>query len=202
MRASKALQAVIERRPSHILDVGCGKGAPHAAAFREAGLKVTTLDAVHMADIRYTFGGYAYQKDCGQWPLNDHDCIWMSHVLEHCENTCKTISSAAHMAGEDGLLAITVPQMKKALVGGHLHLFTAGTLVYQMIRSGLDCSKAMVCSSAREISVLVHVKWHGYSYGPPYHLLRDNGEIQQLAKYFPWPVTHGMTDFPDTGEWA
>lgn len=52
-------------------------------------------------------------------------------------------------------VGIVVPNAHHELVDDHVNLFTAGTLVYNLVRAGWDCSKALVYFDKRFINVLV-----------------------------------------------
>ena len=90
-----------------------------------------------------------------------------------------------------GHISITVPPLKKQIVGGHVNLFNAGLLLYRMVLAGIDCSKAKVKAYDYDISVIVKK-----TEAPELHrLLRnelyyDNGDIEQLAPYLPTGCRH------------
>lgn len=53
-------------------------------------------------------------------------------------------------------VALVVPTAHHELVTDHVNLFTAGTLVYALVRAGWDCSEASVTYDRRFINVLLH----------------------------------------------
>jgi len=174
MKAGEALDRFIVERPRRVLDIGSGRGE-HAIIMREAGLTVTGIDLGYEPDIR---GDYM-AVECGLY-----DAIWCSHVLEHCPNMGEFLAKVRRDLESGGLLGITVPPLRHRLVGGHINLFTEGTLVYNLILAGFDCAKARVGVYGYNISVLVrHVPA-----GLPDDLAYDKGDIERLAKFFPWPV--------------
>ena len=108
--------------------------------------------------------------------------MWSSHTLEHVLDVQSELESWVSACRIGGLIAITVPPFKRAVVGGHVNGFTAGTLLYRLVLAGVDCSKAMVKTHGYNISVVVRyapaqIQWHELTY--------DHGDIERLAHWFP-----------------
>jgi SAM-dependent methyltransferase len=159
-----------------VLDVGCGEGL-HAGAFRDAGKDVTTI-SLGQADIVADF------VTAG---LGKYDCVWASHVLEHQRNVGLFLEKCFSVLKENGILAVTVPPARDGIVGGHLTIWNAGLLLYNMILAGFDCSQAMVNTYGYNISVIVRKK---KAHLPA--LVMDYGDIQKIARFFPFPAEHGF----------
>ena len=172
-----------------VLDVGAGEGV-HAAIMRDHGKTVTELD----------FGKSVYfQKRndgnnavvCGDFlefvPEERFDCIWASHVLEHQPNPGAFINHCIAITRDDGILAITVPPRKDAIVGGHLTLWNAGLLLYQLVFAGLDCREAAVRTYGYNVSVIVRKARR-----PAVELDYDHGDIDRLAPYLPPGCAEGF----------
>lgn len=165
-------------RDSRLLDIGSGSGE-HAKGFRRAGFEVTTLDLNHPADIG---GDYLYT------PFDEpFDCLWASHVLEHQRNPGWFLDKCRCDLKEGGLLAITVPPRKDDIVGGHVTLWNAGLLLYNLVLAGFDCADAEAYVDGYDISVLV--RNHG-AVLPDLNM--DHGDIDLLARFFPVPVSEGF----------
>ncbi|WP_203424406.1 class I SAM-dependent methyltransferase [Sinorhizobium sp. BG8] len=190
MRAGAAL-AYIMSQPNieNVLDVGSG-GGEHALVFAKAGKKVHCVDFgrsvyVHkskvlqgldsMDSVRRTVGDFMKLEDPGQY-----DLVWCSHVLEHQPNANAFLVRCLSLLAPDGWLAITVPPLKHAVVGGHLSLWNAGLLLYQLIISGNDCSDAVVMNYNYNVSVIVRK----HPIVLP-ELDYDSGDVDRLAKFFP-----------------
>lgn len=186
MLADCALTKVIELQPkgSTLLDVGSGAGH-HADKFRAAGLVVTTLD---FGTSKYALAGKGpdITGNFYEVSVSRHDCVWCSHVLEHQPNPNLFLCRCVEILPVGGLLAVTVPPRKDAVVGGHVTLWNAGVLIYQMVLAGLDCSDAMVRSYGYNVSVLVRK--------PPVSVSEtirstrldwDCGDIERLGAWFP-----------------
>ena len=81
---------------------------------------------------------------------------------------------------DDGIICITVPPLQDLIVGGHLTLWNAGLLLYQMVFNGLDCSDASICTHGYNISVIVKKRLR-----KDINLDYDNGDIKALKAFFP-----------------
>lgn len=55
----------------------------------------------------------------------------------------------------DGPIALVVPNVHHELVNDHVNLFTAGTLIYNLVRAGWNCRDAEVNFDKRFINVIV-----------------------------------------------
>lgn len=174
MKSDQALERFIAEAPETVLDIGAGRGE-HTAIMRQAGLNVTTLDIAYEPELR---GDYM-MTECGTFAG-----IWCSHVLEHCPNVGAFLAKVRRDLKPGGLFGLTVPPMRHRLVGGHINLFTEATLVYNLILAGFDCSTARVGVYGYNISVLVRNEPADL----PDDLAFDKGDIERLAKFFPWPV--------------
>lgn len=171
MHAQEALLRVLKMPFRTVLDVG--SGGPHADIFREQGKEVTTVN-LYDAD---------YVGDYLSLDLGTFDLVWASHVLEHSPNPGLFLRKCFSDLNEDGVLAVTVPPAKHNIVGGHLTLWNAGLLLYNIILSGNDCSEAMVKTYGYNVSVIVRKRPIDLP-----GLKMDNGDIEVLAEYFPMSV--------------
>lgn len=181
-----------------VLDVGCGEGL-HARAFAEAGRHVTAVDLGrsvywrkrgHKLDEgeRFPGGGLLLQVQSDVRDLAGgvpHDLVWASHVLEHQRDPGSFLDLMRRLCRPGGVLAVTVPPRKDALVGGHLSLWTPALLIYQMLHAGLDCRAARVGVYGYNISVIVRNV--SLPDGVLSTLEHDNGDINRLSEWFPWP---------------
>lgn len=166
-----------------VLDVGSG-GGQHAQLLNKTGKRVTTLD----------FGTSVYFKDYKQNHEIEHlngdfyntnfksqfDCIWASHVLEHQPDPGIFIKRCMEIVKPNGIIAITVPPFKNQVVGGHLTLWNAGTLLYQLVFNGLNTREAAIYTYGYNITVIVKNKKR-----PHLHLAWDKGDIEILKPYLP-----------------
>lgn len=178
MWADQALEKVLGYDFDTVIDIGSGAGE-HAQVLRDAGKTVTTVSLEEPADIIGDFMGVLF-------PYNV-DCIWASHVLEHQRNPGAFLERCFAILNWEGILAVTVPPAKHNIVGGHVNLYNAGLLLYQLILAGFDCSEASVKSYGYNISVVVKKKKANLP-----QLRMDSGDINRLAEFFPFDVREGF----------
>lgn len=178
INAREALEKCLTLEFQSVLDVGAGGGI-HTALFREAGKDVHTCDIKPPADFVGKYTSLALPKK--------YDLIWCSHTLEHQLNVHSFLKKVTLDLKRGGYFAVTVPPLKHEIVGGHVSLWNAGLLLYNLVLAGFDCSEAMVKTYGYNTSVIV-------KYRPidiP-ELKMDFGDIETLAKYFPIPVLNGF----------
>jgi SAM-dependent methyltransferase len=178
----KALREFIDIADGHVLNIGDVNTSPHTMLMREHGLDVTTISYCDGSDI---VGDYNVEYCGGK--SNAFDAIWCAHCLEHQLNVHDFLRKIFLECKEDGVVCITVPPLKHEIVGGHVSLWNAGLLIYNMILAEFDCSHAKVIVDGYNISVLVRKK---QAYLP--ELSYDTGDIEKLARYFPFPVKQGF----------
>jgi SAM-dependent methyltransferase len=147
---------------------------------REKNKKVVTIDLDTgykiKPDIIDDYNSYQF--------TDKFDLIWCSHVLEHQLNVNFFLRKIWHDLKPGGIYAITVPPMKSQVVGGHVTVWNAGLLLYNLVLAGFDCSKCHVKKYGYNISVVGRKKKAKLPKG----LKMDQGDIEKLAEFFPLPV--------------
>lgn len=155
-----------------ILDIGAGDQT-HSNIFRKEGFSVITNDIKTNADL---IGLYI------ELPKLDQkiDAIWCAHVLEHQRNVGFFLDRVFSDLRDSGILCITVPPLKHKIVGGHLTLWNAGLLLYNLILAGFDCSEAKIAMYGNNISIIIKKKTAKIP-----GLYYDRGDIKLLHQFFP-----------------
>jgi SAM-dependent methyltransferase len=185
-----------------VLDIGCGIGQ-HTKAFKEAGYDVTPIDhvsqfhGVHV--MEYGNNKSLLDKNTASLELglgNEYfDLIWCSHCLEHQRNVGAFLDCIYWDLKLGGWLAVTVPPMKNEIVGGHVSLWNAGLLLYNLILAGFDCSQAKVKTYGYNCSVIVQK----VPVELPNNLHYNKNDIEKLKPWFPNFFYHGVNG--DIKEW-
>lgn len=171
--AQTAIERFLKLPFNTVLDVGCGQGA-HSNVFRNFGKNVTPID------IGTSYPGAIVDDYNKHAFLHEFDAVWVSHVLEHQENVGLFLKKIFLDLKDHGYLCITVPPMKPNIVGGHLTVWNAGLLIYNLVMSGFDCSQAKIKKYGYNISVIVQKK----GFNRP-NLKYDCGDIEMLAPFMP-----------------
>ena len=181
MRGDRALTRMVSSYQfDSVIDIGSGKGE-QAAFLRSHHKHVVTVDLNAEADIQRNFMQLTVSQS--------FDAVWCCHVLEHQLNVNAFLVKLKDSIKEGGVFAITVPPAKHAIVGGHLTLWNAGLLLYNLIMAGFDCSETEGGEYGYNISVIGRKK---SILLPP--IRHDTGDIEALAPYFPkgWDVKEGF----------
>ena len=178
MFADQALSRFLDYPWQSCLDIGAGAGV-HSNIMRKHGRTTVTIDSGHDADIREDY----LRVDVSE----SYKAIWCSHTLEHQVNPGLFLTKMFGDLQDGGVLAVTVPPAKHQIVGGHVTLWNAGLLLYQLILAGFDCSAARVGVYGYNISVIVQKR---RALLP--ELRHDAGDIETLAHLFPVPVQQGF----------
>lgn len=161
-------------RDSTILDIGSGVNSPVDAWFTEQGFIVDTVDFKGSP----TYRGDYNQIDIGK----EYDCVWACHCLEHQLNVNNFLKKVHSNIKEGGLCAITVPPLKHQIVSGHVSLWNAGLLLYNLVLANFDCSQAKVLKYDYNISVIVKKR----TIQLPEDLTYNEGDLIRLEPYLPY----------------
>jgi SAM-dependent methyltransferase len=191
--AGEAIQQLIENHSFHsVLDIGSGEGK-HSDLFKKFDKDVTSIDfgkSVYFEKrsdnhVCIFADYYNFKFD------NEFDAIWASHVLEHQPNPNQFLKKIHQDLKEGGVLALTVPPLKNEIVGGHVTLWNAGLLMYQLILAGFNCKHISIKTYGYNISIILKkisiVEFPELSY--------DKGDIIKLKEFFP-----DFVDEPFSGE--
>ena len=166
-----------------VLDVGAGAGA-HAAVLHSHRKTVTAIDFGTSVYARHRSSSVPWQRVDADFydfaPEKAFDCVWACHVLEHQTDPGAFIRRCIALTKPDGLIAITVPPLKHRIVGGHLSLWNAGLLLYQLTFNGLDTRDAAICSYGYNVSVIVR-----NTARQPVSLDYDKGDLLKLKPFMP-----------------
>jgi SAM-dependent methyltransferase len=188
--AGYALQTVLQHCDfDTVLDIGSGSGI-HADYFQSKGKRVSTIDmglsvyyqkkSSNRLDIIADYLAYQFQEP--------FDLVWASHVLEHQPNPHAFLVKIHKDLRDSGWLALTVPPLKQEIVGGHVTLWNAGLMLYQLILAGFDCSQASILRYGYNVTVLLRKQ--SIASLPILHY--DSGDIDRLSAFFPAGLSEGF----------
>jgi len=117
------------------------------------------------------------------------DGLYCSHTLEHVRNPGIFLDKIRDCVAPGGVICLIVPPAKHNIVGGHLSIWNAGLLLYNLIRAHIDCSDARISTFGYNIAVAVR---NIYAEFYENELREDNGDIETLARFFPFDVVQGF----------
>jgi SAM-dependent methyltransferase len=169
-----------------VLDIGSGKGE-HSKFFLEHNKHVYSVDigsSAYFLSQKNNYHNIEFIKgDFNTLEFYDQtfDCTWACHVLEHQRNIGLFLDKVISITKDNGIICITVPPMKPTIVGGHLSIWNAGLLLYNLVLCGLDCHEAKILEYGYNISIIVEKR----KIELPHNLSYDVGDIEKLKQFFP-----------------
>lgn len=169
-----------------VLDVGCGRGT-HTGILREHGKQVTATD--YRAQFDGVVEGLYHDLE-----FEPHDITWAAHVLEHQLNVHDFLTKLRRDTRVGGWTVVTVPPAKGSIVGGHVTVWNAGLLLYNLVLAGFDCSGASIKKYGYNITVIAQAQ----QFDLP-RLNYDNGDINTLKPWLPEFCSEGFNG--DITEW-
>ena len=160
-------------KDSCVLDIGAGKKQFHANYLRLHGHTVDPCD-LHK--------GATYRGDFQNIDLPTmYDGAWVAHCLEHQLNVNIFLRKLNFILKPNGVLCITVPPLKQNIVSGHMTLWNAGLLLYNLVLAEFDCSDAKIKTYGYNISVALQKR----KIELPNTLKYDKPDLITLSKFFP-----------------
>jgi len=170
----------------NILDIGCGKGAcfPALLATEAQVIGVDLLPPSQVAlqvgdrQARYVQGNFLTER-----PAGTYQAVIASHVVEHMPDTEKFLRAMFASLEPGGAFCLIWSPPKSTIVGGHVHVFNTGLMLYNLVRIGVDCRQVECIECGYSLAIMGKYQ----PFDPP-QLVYDDGDIELLAPYFPFPV--------------
>ena len=172
-----------------VLDIGCGIG-DFFYYLKQRNIDVSGygIDMVDPKDV-LRLDNFTYDKlDFNRYtPDRKFDLVFSSHAVEHNANTELFLRKMISSVKEGGIFCLIWPPPKPEIVGGHVHIFNMGLMVYNLIRIGVNCKNVEMLKSGYNLAILGYYK--------PFDLptlTHNQFEIQLLEEFFPFPATQGF----------
>lgn len=196
LRGEKILNKFLELKFDNVLDIGAGS-LQHAEVFLNNGKNVDICDygnSVYYDKRIENIESKIRNKYIGDFNNinfnSKYDAIWCSHILEHQLNVNIFLKKIHSLLNENGYLAIIVPPRKPFIVGGHVTLWNAGLVLYNLVLAGFDCSyECYIKQYDYNIGIIIKKKT---IMELPKELSMDKGDIELLSKYFPFDAKHNF----------
>lgn len=161
------------QKKSTILDIGAGKRKLHSRYLESFGHVVETCDLHKDSTYRQDFNTAIFNKQ--------YDAIWSAHCLEHQLNVNLFLKKINDTLKDGGILCITVPPLKQNIVSGHLSLWNAGILLYNLVMAEFNCKNASIKTYGYNISIILYKD----RIDIPKNLKFDKPDLLTLKEYFP-----------------
>lgn len=178
----------IEQYPiKELLDIGCGAGNS-IKQFAEKGIAAKGIDMLDPDMISFP-DSCTYEKvDVLEYsPSRKHEAIYTSHVIEHLADTEQFISRIFSYLDEGGHFCIIWPKPKPEVVSGHVHNFNLGLMLYNLVRTGIDCHRVKCVDCQYSIAIMGEYR----RFEVP-ELTHNEGDIERLSEFFPFQATQGF----------
>jgi 2-dehydro-3-deoxyphosphooctonate aldolase (KDO 8-P synthase) len=196
MRGYKILEKFLKLNFNTVLDIGAG-ALVHTNEFIKSGKIIdicdygnscyfNNKDEIILNKIRNKYIGDFNKIEF----VEKYDAIWCSHILEHQLNVGLFLTKIKSLLKEGGYLGIVVPPRKPFIVGGHVTLWNAGLLLYNLVLAGFDCSEECYIKQY-DYNIGIIIKYKPIEKMPE-NLSMDKGDIELLSKYFPFDVKHNF----------
>lgn len=185
----KILQQLLDRVSFRtIVDVGCGVGdfflylQQRGVSFEGVGIDMVDEKDLVFRGFEYV-RGHLFDVDLPR----KFDLVFTSHTIEHVPDTATFLRKFFSLAHRDSHFCIIWPPPKKQIVGGHVHVFNPGLLLYNLVRCGVDCRDSRLFRSGYNLAVIGPYRLFQL---PP--LTYNRYELETLKRYFPFPVKQGF----------
>lgn len=196
LRGEKILNKFLELKFDSVLDIGAGE-LKHTEVFINNGKFVDICDygnSVYYDKRIENIENQIRTKYIGDFNTIEfekkYDAIWCSHILEHQLNVGLFLSKIKSILKKGGYLGIVVPPRKPFVVGGHVTIWNAGLVLYNLVLAGFDCSEECYISQY-DYNIGIIIKYKSIEKLPE-NLSMDKGDIELLSKYFPFEVKHNF----------
>jgi len=164
------------------IDVGCGKGDFFKYLNdKKVNVEGTGIDMMDDKDLIYKDFNYVNCNFSNYESDETYDLIFSSHTIEHNPDTESFIKNFFKLGDDKGLFCLIWPPPKPLIVGGHVHIFNLGLMLYNIIRTGIDCSKVEIFKSGYNLCIMGEYKKIEIK-----ELTYNRFEIDILKKYFPF----------------
>jgi 2-polyprenyl-3-methyl-5-hydroxy-6-metoxy-1,4-benzoquinol methylase len=175
---------------STILDVGCGRGDAFPALAAK-GAQVTGIDILPSDLVAQQVDGHQVTYICQDFMRYElerrYDAVFCSHVIEHMPDTELFLRKFFSFLKPEGVFCIVWPPPKSTTVGGHVHVFNMGLMLYNLVRLGIDCRSVATLRCQYCLAVMGHCQ----TFELP-QLAHDAGDLERLAGFFPFQAYQGF----------
>jgi len=175
-----------EYRFHTVLDIGCGTGGT-LNTLAASGRLVTGVDILPCTEVILPLDSTSVsyiQHDFWDFNIDEKfDAVVSSHFIEHMADTERFLTKYFSFLKEDGVFCLIWPPLKHTIVGGHVHAFNMGLMLYNLVRLGIDCRGVDMLRCDYSQAIVGRLR----RFEIPL-LKNDEGDIETLAPYLPFPA--------------
>ena len=188
-RGKKIIDKLLSLEFETVIDIGAGH-KKQASYLQSYGKDVKTCGYItdDFNNLKYDYNGDFNSLD---FKGKKFDVSLSSHILEHQLNVNSYLRKVSDITKDDGYIVVVVPPRKPFIIGGHVSIWNAGLVLYNLVLAGVDCSKECYIKQY-DYNIGVIVKNHRFdinSVGIEY----NGGDIDKyLSRYFPFKAHDGF----------
>lgn len=174
------------------LDIGCGERGHALKALRPWFEAIVGADLFPPNQLEPGLATQYLQRDFGrQQKLGGFDFVHSSHVVEHVQNTGTFIENFVGSVKPSGSFCLIWPKPKHEIVGGHVHVFSVGLMLYNLVTAGVDCCNVSMFECGYSLGICGRKEM----FELPPDLKYDFGDIEKLSSRFPFDAKHGFDGY-------
>ena len=173
-----------------VLDVGCGIGELFHI-LTSKGAKATGIDIlprnrvepqISNSEVEYIEADFMEYQDNRKF-----EAVISSHVIEHIPDTERFLRHFLSFIVPGGVYCLIWPPPKIQVVGGHVHLFYMGTMLYNLVRIGVNCKNVHMLRCGYSLGIIGRLE----TFEVP-QLEHNKSDIKKLSPFFPMRVSQGF----------
>jgi SAM-dependent methyltransferase len=188
-RGKEIIDKLLSLEFKTVIDIGAGY-KKQATYLQSHGKDVKTCGYVtdDFNNLEYDYNG---DFNTFNFQGERFDVSLSSHILEHQLNVNNYLKKISRITKNDGYIVIIVPPRKPFIIGGHVSIWNAGLVLYNLVLAGVDCSKECYIKQY-DYNIGIIVKNHKFDIDQT-GIEYNGGDIDKyLKKYFPFEVHDGF----------
>ncbi len=175
---------------NEILDIGCGKGWLWPTL---EGKDITAIGLAPTATMKIPGNVRYIEEDFFTWKqIKHYEAAFCSHMVEHIQDTRKFLTRFFECISENKPWCLIWPPPKPQIVPGHVHCFTLGLMLYNIVTAGIDCGNVKMLRCKYSLGLM------GLKKSFVFPVPKDGSvALEQLEDRFPFKAYNSFDgDFP------
>ena len=123
---------------NEVLDIGCGKGWLWPVLKDKA---VTAIGLAPRKAVKIPSNVRYIEENFFFWKRDRlYEAAFCSHMVEHIQDTARFLTRFFDCIPENKPWCLIWPPPKPQIVPGHVHVFSLGMMLYNLVSMGIDCA--------------------------------------------------------------